>query len=39
MRLMWRLLRGDKRNRTRLPDNNFVAVFDAATHRANANST
>jgi hypothetical protein len=38
MRLMWRLLRGDKRNRCRLPNNNFVAVFDAVTHRANANS-
>jgi hypothetical protein len=38
MPLMWRLLRGDKKNRCRLPDNNFVAMFDAVTHRANANS-
>jgi hypothetical protein len=38
MRLMWRLLTGDKRNRCRLQDNNFVVVFDAVTHRANANS-
>jgi len=38
MRLVWRVLRGDKRNQSRLPDNNFVAMFDATTHRANANS-
>lgn len=35
--LMCRLLRSDKGNRSRLP--NVVAVFDAATHRKNANSS
>jgi hypothetical protein len=38
MQLMWSVLRGDKRNRSRLPDNNLVAMFAADTHRANANS-
>ena len=42
---MIRFLESDKKNRSRLPNDNFVAVqfdddavFDAVTHRKNANS-
>src|SRR6478735_2672955 len=45
MPLMIRFLESDKKNRSRLPNDNFVAVqfdddavFDAVTHRKNANS-
>ena len=40
---MWRFLKSDKTDRSRLPNDNFVAVqfdddavFDAVTHRENA---
>ena len=45
MPLRIRFLESDKKNRSRLPNDNFVAVqfdddavFDAVTHRKNANS-